>query len=77
MPFHYTTRDFLRQKMSTPGDTKEQLEEALKDLTENGRYISANALRHGLTTKRNWTDEQVDEVIRYVDVNSDGHIIIE
>ena len=39
-------------------------------------FASTASLGHNWTTKLNWSDEQVDDVIRDIDIYSDGIIML-
>ena len=57
-------------------DTEEELVEAFKVFNSDGNgLISAAEMRHVMTNLgEKLTDEDVDEMIREVDVDGDGHI---
>ena len=62
---------FIYRKMRKPNE--EELIRAFKVFDRDGNgLISAAELRQVMT--KNWTDEEVAEMIRDADVDSDGHI---
>ena len=66
----------MRRKMVKLDFDKERLKTAFKvlDLDQDG-YITADELRHALTkTGDHFTDEEINQIIRKADKNSDGKI---
>ena len=67
--------DLFAKKMKDP-DTEEDLIEAFKIFDKDGNgVISANELRHVMTTLgERLTEEEADEMIREADIDGDGFI---
>ena len=65
-------------RRTTDADSEEELKEAFKVFDKDGSgFISASELRHVMTNlSEKLTDEEVDEMLREVGVNGDGHVYI-
>ena len=62
--------------VSKPRDSEDEIREAFRVFDRDGNgYISAVELRHVMTNLgEKLTDDEVDELIREIDVNNDGQV---
>ena len=68
--------NLMSKHMRDSADAEEELRQAFKVFDRNGDgFISAAELRHVMTSLgEKLTDEEVDEMIREIDVDGDGRI---
>ena len=62
--------------VSNPRDSEDEIREAFRVFDRDGNgYISAVELRHVMTNLgEKLTDDEVDELIREIDVDNDGQV---
>ena len=66
----------MEKLSSTPRDSEEEIREAFRVFDRDGNgYISAAELKHVMTNLgEKLTDDEVDEMIREIDLDADGQV---